>query len=362
MEGDRELTLLIGIEEQRTVLGMQDVLDVLEIMYQEEYAGRAISRVRSDTIVPNDRGVYGLKSMDGIVPNLGVGAVRINSDIITWPSIGGVKRRVKVPAAPGSTWVGLVLLFSVSTGEPLAIFPDGFVQRMRVGGTSGLAVKYMSRDDSEVLGIIGSGWQAGAQILAACEVRDFRRVVVYSPNRGNLENFVSELQAQVSVSVVAVDSSSEVVSSSDVVLCATNSISPVFDGSLVRPGQHLGCIRNCEIDNLAYDKVDTLAVHAATGKPTHLVIGQSQSEDIANDHGWNESYGRFNADNVPNLAQLITRNAKGRKGEADVTCFVNNIGLGIQFAAVGARLLELARAGGVGHELPTQWFTQNVHP
>ena len=356
------MTLVIGIDEQRAVLGMKDVLDVLETMYVEEHAGRAVSRVRSDTIVPNELGVYGLKSMDGIVPNLGVGAVRINSDVITWPSIGGTKRRVKVPAAPGNTWVGLVLLFSVSTGEPLAIFPDGYVQRMRVGGTSGLAVKYMSRDNSEVLGIIGSGWQAGAQILAECEVRNIRKVIVYSPNRNNLDKFVSELQAQVSASVVAADSSAGVVSLSDVVLCATNSIGPVFDGNLVRSGQHIGCIRNCELDKQAYDRVDTLAVHAAMGRPSHVVIDQSNIEDVAGDHGWNDSYGRFAADSVPNLAQLITGNAKGRNGEEEVTCFVNNIGLGVQFAAVGSRLLQLARSRGVGHELPTEWFTQNVHP
>lgn len=356
------MTLIIGIDEQREILGMKDVLDVLETMYVEEYQGRAVSRVRSDTIVPNQKGVYGLKSMDGVIPKLGVGAVRINSDVITWPSVGGIKRRVKVPAAPGDTWVGLVLLFSVATGEPLAIFPDGYVQRMRVGGTSGLGVKYMSRDDSQVLGIIGSGWQAGAQVLAAREVRNFQKVVAYSPNRSNLENFVAEIGAQLDIPIEAVDSSSEVVNVSDVVLCATNSIGPVFDGTLVRGGQHLGCIRNCELDEQAYQKVDKMVVHATKASPTHLVMNDDGVEDVAESHGWNDAYGKFDADAVPTLAQVIAGNAIGRNGDKEVTCFVNNIGLGIQFAAVGSRLLQLARSKGAGHELPTEWFTQNVHP
>jgi ornithine cyclodeaminase/alanine dehydrogenase-like protein (mu-crystallin family) len=76
--------------------------------------------------------------MDGVVPKLGVGAIRLNSDILTFPSISDVKRRVKVPAAPNERYTGLVLLFSTTTGEPLAIFPDGMVQPMRVAATTAL--------------------------------------------------------------------------------------------------------------------------------------------------------------------------------------------------------------------------------
>ena len=106
--------------------------------------------------------VYGLKSMDGVCPKLGVGAVRINSDIIRFPKRGNTIVREKIPAAPGNRWVGLVLLFSVDNGEPgFAIMPDGVMQRMRVGGTNGLGIKYLARKNAEVVGILGSGWQAG---------------------------------------------------------------------------------------------------------------------------------------------------------------------------------------------------------
>ena len=63
--------------------------------------------------------------MDAIVPGSGVGAVRIDSDIVTWPKQDGNIRRVKVPCAPNDRYVGLVLLFSCETGEPLAILPTG---------------------------------------------------------------------------------------------------------------------------------------------------------------------------------------------------------------------------------------------
>src|SRR5579862_7509483 len=107
---------------------MPECIAVLEEAYLELAEGRGVSRTRSDCLTPTARhaeALYGLKSMDGVVPKLGVGAVRINSDILTWPKSGNNFRRVKIPAAPGARYVGLVLLFSTDTGEPLAIFPDG---------------------------------------------------------------------------------------------------------------------------------------------------------------------------------------------------------------------------------------------
>jgi ornithine cyclodeaminase/alanine dehydrogenase-like protein (mu-crystallin family) len=52
----------------------------------------------------------------------------------------------------------------------------------------------------------------------------------------------------------------------------------------------------------------------------------------------------------------------GRQSDGEITGFVNNLGLGVQFAAVGAKVYEAARAKGVGREVPLDWFTQDVHP
>jgi ornithine cyclodeaminase/alanine dehydrogenase-like protein (mu-crystallin family) len=62
------------------------------------------------------------------------------------------------------------------------------------------------------------------------------------------------------------------------------------------------------------------------------------------------------------LPQLVAGRAEGRKSDADVTCFINNIGLGYQFAAAGSLVYRKAKESGLGHELPTDWFTEDVHP
>ena len=63
--------------------------------------------------------------MDGVIPKFGIGAIRINSDILTFPTSGNEMRRVKKPAAPGDRYVGLVLLFSTHDGAPLVMVPLG---------------------------------------------------------------------------------------------------------------------------------------------------------------------------------------------------------------------------------------------
>src|SRR5260370_7016432 len=92
--------------------------------------------------------------MDGGIPKWGSGEVGIDSDIVTWPKQGNTMRRVKLPAAPNGRYVGLVLLFSSETGEPLAILPDGVMQRIRVGATNGLGIKYLARKDATSVPIL----------------------------------------------------------------------------------------------------------------------------------------------------------------------------------------------------------------
>ena len=167
------MTLILSNADVEKLLTMRECIAVLEEAYVELAQGRGVSRTRSDSLTPTTRpdALYSLKSMDGVVPKLGVGAVRINSDIVTWPKQGNTMRRVKVPAAPNNRYVGLVLLFSTETGEPLAILPDGVMQRMRVGATNGLGIKYLARQNATRVGLLGSGWQAGAQLMAVCRTQ-----------------------------------------------------------------------------------------------------------------------------------------------------------------------------------------------
>ncbi len=64
----------------------------------------------------------------------------------------------------------------------------------------------------------------------------------------------------------------------------------------------------------------------------------------------------------PTLAEVIAGQAMGRQTDAEITCFMNNLGLGYQFAAAGSVVYRKAKEQGVGHDLPTDWFTEDICP
>ncbi|HEV7252735.1 MAG TPA: hypothetical protein VGN97_06505 [Mesorhizobium sp.] len=356
--------LILSNEDAEDVLTMPDCIQALERAYLDAAAGTAVNGRRSDMITATSRedAAYCLKMVGGVVPSLRVGALRLNSDILTFPLVGGSRRKVKVPAAPGDRWVGLVLLFSTETGEPLAIFPDGVVQRMRVGATSGLAADRLARRDAKVLVVLGSGWQAGAQAMAAAAVRQLGEIRCFSPSEDNRQAFAREMDARLGIPVIPFASAEEAVRGADIVLCATNSLRPVLERDWLSPGMHLGSIRDRELAPDAIRAADRVFIHHPDNMgSSHLAVAKGihyheGAKEIVSD----KTLQRF-AD-APSLADLLAGAAEGRAAESDITCFLNFHGLGTQFAAVGAVFYEKARAHGRGRELPGEWFTETVHP
>ena len=360
------MTLILSNEEIEQVLSMKDLVPAIEDAYIELIEGRGANRLRSDIVAPTTQcegGLYALKSMDGVIPKFGVGAIRINSDILTFPESGGQMRRVKVPAAPGKRYVGLVLLFDTHDGAPLMICPDGVMQRMRVGATSGVAAKYMAKKDTRSATIIGSGWQAGSQLLGLDAVFDLNEIRVFSPRKESRETFAKEMSAAIGKDVRPCSSGAEACKGADIVACATNAVQPVFFKEWLEPGMHLGCIRPAatEVERPAWDKIDLFAVLDHDDSPTIIYSHNVRvGEDIAGS-GMGMAHDAFHA-SLPALPAIMTGRHPGRTSDTQVTCFLNNLGMGYQFAAAGHVVYRKARAAGVGRELPTDWFTETVHP
>src|SRR5580692_2924709 len=362
-ERAKQMTLILSNDDADKLITMPECIDVLEEAYAELAEDRGVSRTRSDTFAPTSRedALYSLKSMDGIIPKFGVGAVRINSDIVTWPKRGNNVRREKIPAAPGNRYVGLVLLFSTETGEPLAIFPDGVMQRMRVGAANGLGVKYLARQDAKTVAILGSGWQAGAQLMAVCAVRDIATIRCFSPNAANRDAFARQMAETLGVEIIPVAQPEEAIAGADIVMCATNSVDHIFFERWIEPGVHLSSIKIPEIEPNAVKRADRVAVHVHDTKPIHAATKGIQPAETGSGRGW-ATADAIDFSKLPTLPELIVGRAEGRQSDAEVTCFLNNIGLGYQFAAAGALFYRKAKEAGAGHDLPTDWFTEDVHP
>lgn len=355
--------LVLSNHDVERLVSMQDCIQALEPMYRDYAQGRALLSPRVDNIAPTrlDGAYYAFKHMGGTWPAKDIQALRLNSDVITHPFVAGKRRRVKQPLADGR-WVGLVLLFSTETGALLAMFPDGVMQRLRVGAANGIAMKYLAREDARTLALIGSGWQAGAQLMAALAVRPFREVRVYSPRPENRETFVAEARARHEVSIAAVDSVDACVAGADVIMSATSSMVRVIDPAWLKPGVHASCIKTQEVDGAVLDRCDRVLVHTAqqAKQMDHVLPG---TPNVTSEHkrGWWNEPGH-EVSTYADLGKLVSGAAPARQRSEEITCFVNNVGMGLQFAAVGALVLRKAREAGLGHELPDDWFSEDVHP
>ena len=316
--------------------------------------GHAVNATRSDAVTPTRRAdtVYSLKLMGAVLPSQGVGVVRLNSDILSF----GQSRQKKLPLAPGDRYTGLVLLFDSETGAPLSIFPDGILQRMRVGATSLLAARYLAKRDIKTVALIGAGWQAGGHVMAVSDTFPQATVRCYSPTADKCVAFCEEITRDTGLHVTPAHTPEAAVKNADVVLCATNAAGHVFNAAWLEPGMHVSTIRGPELEPAVVKQCDVVVVHE-----------QTQHENVAAAKGVRLPKGRhaiegLDVRTVPSLADIIAGKAPGRTSSQQKTCFVNLPGIGLQFAAVGAALHRKALAAGRGHELPMDWFTEDVIP
>jgi alanine dehydrogenase len=358
------VTLLLSNQEVERALDHQDALEATEAILRELAEGQAINRPRTQTYMPvesreNPGFRYRFKSQEGGGVGSGVWALRITSDMAGFSFTNGVKRRRILPVATGNRWVGLVILFDLERLEPVAIMPDGVIQKMRVAAMSAVGAKYLAPAKPRVLGLFGSGWQASAHLEALCRLFPFERVKVFSPNQQHCRAFCAEMSTKLERSIECVESSKAAVEGSDFIQAATAAWDPVFDGHWVEKGMYVASIggadgsnKRREIDDETIRRADLYVVHAKD------VAQQDKSPDI-----WEAAQKGIVAwEDIHEIQELCAGKLAGRTRPDQITLYNNNTGSGIQFAAVGAAVLKRARLMGLGRELPTEWFLESVSP
>jgi alanine dehydrogenase len=359
--------LLINNQEVEKLFDMKSCIEALETGYDDLLKGDAVYRPRLDVWVPCQRpdGYYRWGTMEGASRKIGVFAIRMKSDIVHWPD-GATEE--KYCMQPG-TYCGLVMVFSVLNGEPLAIINDGLLQHMRVGGCAGLGAKYLSRPDASVVGIFGSGGMARSYLSAFHEVRRLSKVKVYSPTKAHREAYAREMSAELEIPVEAVDGREAVVRGSHIVAACTDSTRTVFDEpEWLAEGAHITCVRACEIGPRIVQRCD---VSIKLGRNTLETMDEGMVRLHGNAGyiaGQPEERARIPNPSVDNyrggffqyFMDLKAGKVAGRTDPKQVTFFINAGTQGLQFAACAGKIVQLAREKGVGREIPTEWFLQDI--
>ncbi|MSP97539.1 MAG: ornithine cyclodeaminase family protein [Betaproteobacteria bacterium] len=352
--------LLLDNDDVAKVLTIEDCLEALEDAFRDYGLKQAVNRPRSHSYAPQaEQQWYLLKTMDAVFPRYDIAGIRLTSELLTQSVVDGKQRRVMLPG-PNGRWTELILLFRMSTSEPIAIVPGGHLQRMRVGATAAICAKYLARKDSRVAGLLGTGGIGGPQLEALAKTCSLKEIRVYSPTGENLRSFVAYWSGRLNVEIRGTRTAREAVEGADIVGCATNSLEPVLNGDWLSPGTHVNSVTRYELDNETIRRADVIIVRSHD-RDSHWVIGDELPEEVKRDQSGDDSIlGR-----AQTLGEIVAGRAAGRTSDDQITLFsgsgLGSAGLGLQLIAVAARAYEKAKAQGLGRDFPAEWFTQSIH-
>jgi ornithine cyclodeaminase/alanine dehydrogenase-like protein (mu-crystallin family) len=364
------VTLIIDNPTVEQVLTATEIIDALEEAHREQAQGRAINAPPYRVFTPRQRGDYGphfpeggdpihhaFTSLTGAIAGLDIVCDRVDSDIITYVRRGDHLREVRVPGTPDRKFCGLLYLYSSRTGELLAIIHDGYLQKFRVAGTAAIGTKYLARQDARVMALIGTGWQAQAEVLCNAAVRRLARIQVYSPTPGHSQAFAERWSAEAGVEIVPVGSAREAVRGADFVITATNAPEPVVLSEWLEPGQFVTGVKDLELDLAGWERCDVLTTNRHGPMWQRYAIG---GVEVIPEHGrdyWGQP-SRVDWERLPLLGDVMLGQHPGRTSAEQITGLILR-GDGIQFAAVGARIFQLCQARGLGTVIPSELFLQD---
>src|SRR6266851_2129170 len=321
--------LIINNDDVAGLLTMADCIRVQEDAFLKLRTGEAMHRPRVDMYVPCERddGYFRWGSMEGA--NDGFFAIRMKSDILTWPrDKNGNWTEEKYCREPG-TFCGLIFLISTRNAEPLAFINDGVLQHFRVGGGAGLGVKYLSREDSHVVGMLGSGGMARTFLDAFCCVRPIKRCNIYSPTPAHREAYAEEMSKRLGIEVCAVATPREAVRGAGLQMQQSERFQAERGLS---PGAFIA----------------GTAAEMARIPSTNLQPGWGGDSPQFSDRG--------KGGGKPDFVDLVSGKCAGRTSRDQITFYRNVGNQGLQFSSVGGWVYRQAVKQKKGREIPTAWF------
>ena len=366
------MTLIINNQEVQQLLTMEDTIAALEQGYLQLAAGEAVCRPRIDIRIPTSDPArnYQWGTMEG-GSTAGYFAIRMKSDVIYETEYNGVVTQEKYCVRPG-LYCGLILLTSIENGELLAFINDGHLQHMRVGADGGIGVKYLANKDSEVVGILGSGGMARTHMEAFTRVRKIEKLQVFSPTRENRERFGREMAAKYNIEVKVCNRAEDVYKGAHILAALTDSAIEVTDGALLEKGTHIVVVGGSgKADAESLKRVDVYLRFGDTPAPVghpelatdaeHIGYeARPQQAKYGDGRGGRRKHGNSLPDRRITLADVVSGKVKGRTSPDQITYSERGNLQGAQFHAVAGKVYELAKRAGLGREIPTEWFLQDI--
>src|SRR5881396_740457 len=317
------MTLHISEAEVREVLTMPQALEAVEEISRKQSTGEVVVHPRRRFELPGGGFFHYMAAAD------------YSAGFVAMKQYTYVRGKLQF----------LVPLYEMATGDLLAVIEADYMGQLRTGAASGVATKYLARENSCIAAIIGTGGQARTQLEAIAAVRKLESARVYGRDAAKRERFCHEMSERLGIPVQPSPSAADAVRGADIVCTATTAAQPVVSGADLAPATHINAIganhaRKRELDDEVVASADVIVVDS---------VEQSRQEAgdlIIAFHGdeicWT---------GVKKLSEIVAGKANGRTSDTEVTLFKSN-GIASWDLAVAVKVYALVREKGLGRELP----------
>lgn len=313
------------------LIDMRDAVNHIQEAFLADYEGRAANHERIRLRVPETpqaREATDLRAMLHVLP-----ATLSNREVM------GVKTYMST--ARGATFV--VVLFHGRRGL-LAVIEADRLGQIRTGAASGVATRFLAREDATVAAIIGTGWQARAQVEAICAVRPIREIRAYGRREELRAEFCTQLSARLGLPVLPASDPSDAVRGAHIVVTATTSAQPVLLGQWLEPGMHINAVGSNAANRQELDAEAMLRASAI------VVDDRGQAQVECGDAMALVQQGRLSWEAMPTLADVVGGKAHPRQSPQDITLFESQ-GLATEDLALALLCHQRAVERGVGTPL-----------
>ncbi len=347
-------TRLISPHELRGIVSMEEAVEAVRIGFFDWGTNPEINAPRRRIHIPS--GVR-VSVHQGGVPGAGATGLMTHCEWVKPLADHQEYPRLNHP---------VIVLYDSAEGELKAIIigeitcselPDNAaVTGLRTAATSAVGTDALARKDAEKIGILGSGGQARNHLVALAKVRKIQDVKVFSRTAANREKFAAEMSKVLRLNIKAVASPRDAVQGVDIILTATNSSVPVFDGDWLEPGVHITSIvgsnvglvkggfagaKRRELDDSTLRRTDVLGIASV----------QQAIQDEQGDIFDPVQKGILRWEQLIEIGAILAGNKEGRTRPEQITMFKNNAGQGVADVALGALVLRKAIATGKGQVL-----------
>jgi ornithine cyclodeaminase/alanine dehydrogenase-like protein (mu-crystallin family) len=234
----------------------------------------------------------------------------------------------------------LFLLYRAEDAALLAMMEANYLGQIRTGAASGLAAELLARPDSRILGVIGSGFQARAQVEAIKATMPVNTVRVWSRSEEKRTRFAAECSAQLGIEIEPAASAEEAVRGADIVVTATSSREPVLESGWVAPGTH--------VNAMGSNQAQRREIPTELVKRANLIAVDSREQSLMEAGDLLLALGPGEWDRVIEFQEVVAGRA-GRGRPEDLTLF-KSIGLAVEDVAAAAHVYERALAEGAGRQ------------